>query len=82
MNSRSGPVHLRPLQQPRQLGDVHRNPPRLVTSQQLGRCPRPWLVLAIDEGELLPVDIARDEARSGLLDGPRRWEAARLLYQD
>jgi hypothetical protein len=42
----------------------------------------PRLILTIDKGQCLPVGVAHDEARSGLLDGSRPWEAARLLYQD
>ena len=50
--------------------------PGLVTGEQLARGPATGLVLAIDEGQRLPVAVAHDEARSGFLDGPRRWEAA------
>jgi hypothetical protein len=47
-----------PAQKLRQLGDIHRNPPRFVTSKQLARGPATALVLAIDEGERLFVGVA------------------------
>jgi SAM domain (Sterile alpha motif) len=50
--------------------------PGLVTGEQLARGPPSGLILAIDEGQRLPVAVAHDETRSGFLNGPRRWEAA------
>jgi hypothetical protein len=53
--------------------------PRFVAFEQLGRRPPTGLVLAIDEGERLPVGVAHDEARGGFFDGPGRREAAGLV---
>jgi hypothetical protein len=60
----------------RQLGDVGGDTPRLVTGEQLARRPATGLILAIDEGQCLPVGVADDEARGGFLDGPRWRKAA------
>jgi hypothetical protein len=45
----------------------------------MGRSPPARIVLAINEGECLPIVIADDEARCRFLDGPRRTEAAGLV---
>ena len=63
-------------QQLRQLGDVRRDAPRLVTGEQLARGTAAGLILAMDEGKRLLVGVTHDETGSGLLDGSRRWEAA------
>ena len=62
--------------------EIHFNShaPGLVTSERLGRGTATGLILAIDEGERLLVGVADDETRSGLLDGPRRREAAGGLH--
>ena len=66
-----------PLSRPREAdGRPVTNPPRLVTGQQLGCRTSAGLILTIDEGQCLPVAVADDEARGGLLDRPRRREAA------
>jgi hypothetical protein len=44
-----------------------------VSSLAVARRP---VILAIDKGERLFVGVAHDETRGGLLDGPRRREAA------
>ncbi len=69
-------------QQLRQLGDVGRDPPRLVAGEQFGRRPPSRFILAIDESKCLLVAVADDEARRGFLDGPGRPEAAlrRVLF--
>jgi hypothetical protein len=70
----------RPAQQQlRQLGDVGRDAPRIVAGEELGRRSPSRLVLEIDVGECLPIVVADDEARVGLLDGPGRREAARQI---
>jgi hypothetical protein len=53
---------LRRAHQPRQLGDVGRDPPRLVAGEQLGRRSPARLVLEIDAGEFLPAAVLQDEA--------------------
>jgi hypothetical protein len=63
-------------QQLRQLGDVGRNPPRLVAGEQLARGAPTGLILTIDEGQRLLVGVAHDETGRGFFDGPRRREAA------
>ena len=49
-----GVVRLILTQQLRQLGDIHRDPSRLIFAEQLGSGSPPWLVLEIDIRELLP----------------------------
>jgi hypothetical protein len=34
----------------RQLGDIGRDPPRLIAGEQVGRCTPSRFILAIDEG--------------------------------
>jgi hypothetical protein len=46
-------------QQLRQLGDIRRDPPRLVAGQELGRGAPTGLILEIDMRERLPVVIGR-----------------------
>jgi 3-oxoadipate enol-lactonase len=58
----------------RQLGDIHRDPPRLIFGEQLRSRPSPRLILEIDIGKLLPVVVADDKAGVQFLD--RRWKAA------
>ena len=59
------------------LGDIRRNPARLIFREQLGRRSAPRLILEIDIGELLPVGVPHDEAGIvEIFDGPRRREAA------
>jgi len=48
-----------------QLGDISRDPPRLIAVERFGRCAR---IIEIDRGELLPVVVAHDKARVLLLD--------------
>jgi hypothetical protein len=50
--------------QPRQLGDVGGDAPRLVAGEQLGRCASPRLLLEVDVGERLPIGVADDKAGS------------------
>jgi hypothetical protein len=45
-------------QQLRQLGDVRRNPSRLVFGEQLGRRAPPRFILEIDIGKLLAIVVA------------------------
>jgi hypothetical protein len=47
----------------RQLGDIRRDPPRLVAREQLGCRPAAGLILAIDEGPCLFIGLAHGEAR-------------------
>jgi hypothetical protein len=63
-------------QQRQQLCDIRRYPPRFVAREQLAGDSSAGLILAIREGECLPVVVADDEARRGLFDGPGRREAA------
>jgi hypothetical protein len=48
----------RMTQQLRQLGDIRRDPPRLIFREQLGRRSPARLVLEVDVSELLAVVIA------------------------
>ena len=64
-------------QQIRQLGDVHRDPPRFVTGHQMRRRAPSRLILKVDVGERVAVDVADDVAGVGLLGRPGRREAAR-----
>jgi hypothetical protein len=50
----------------RQLSNIGRNAPRLVTRQQLGRRPSSRLILKVDVGELPLGTILDDEARPKL----------------
>src|SRR5215472_17661187 len=45
----------------RQLGDIRRNPSRLISAEQLGRCWLPCIVV-IDVRERLPSAVLDDEA--------------------
>ena len=61
----------------RQLGEVHRRPTGLVTSQQLRRRPTTGLILEIEIAERLPGGVLHDEARIVVLfDDPGRLDAA------
>src|SRR6516162_1545553 len=62
-----------PSEKFRQLGDVGRNPPRLVAGEWLGARPP---VLGVDVSEGLSVMVAHDEIGVLILDGPVRREAA------
>jgi hypothetical protein len=64
------------LQQIRQLGDVGRNPPRLILAEQLGRRSPPRLLLEMDIGKPLPSAVTDFESNTDVLDGPGRREAA------
>ena len=57
-----------------QLGDVHRDPPRLISRQQL--CRRSPAGLLLDIRQRVAVGVLHDEAGVRFLDGPRRREAA------
>jgi len=59
-----------------QLGDIRRDPPRLIFREQLGRRSPAGLVLEVDIGELLTVVIAHHKAGRLFFDLPRRREAA------
>jgi hypothetical protein len=50
--------------------------PSVVVVIRVRRRASSRLLLVVDVGERLPVDVADDEAGVGLLDGPRRREAA------
>jgi len=66
------------MQQLRQLGEVHRHPPRLVLGEQLGRWSSAGLLLEIEIAERLPGAVADDEAAVVcLLVRPGWQEAAR-----
>ena len=41
------------------LGNIRRDPPRLIFAEQLGRRSSAWLFLEIDVGELLAAAIAQ-----------------------
>jgi len=65
----------------RQFSNFHRDPPRLVFGEQLGRRSPAWLIpawliLGTDIGKLPAAVIAHDIAGVQFLDGPRRREAA------
>ena len=64
------------VQQLRQLGDIHRNPPRLVLGEELGRRPPVRLIGIIDVGKLLSVRVAYDVVVRLQLGIPRGQEAA------
>jgi hypothetical protein len=64
------------LQQLQQLGDIRRNPPRLVLREQLGGRAAAGLLLEINVSELLAATVNHDKAGGLFLDGPRRREAA------
>jgi hypothetical protein len=64
------------LYQLRQLGDIGRDPQRLITRQQLRRRAPAGLFLVIDLGQLLSGAVCHDEGSIDVLDGPRRREAA------
>jgi hypothetical protein len=49
----------------RQLGDIGRNPPRLVAGERLGRIAG---IVETYVGELLPVAVLHDEIRFAFLD--------------
>jgi hypothetical protein len=59
-------------QQVRQLGDAGGDAPRLVTGEQLARGTATGLVLAIDEGQSLPVGVAHDEVGANIYDGGKQ----------
>jgi len=59
---RNRPAYLPSTQQLRQLGDIRRDPPRLIFREQLGRRSPARLVLEVDVSELLAVVIAHDIA--------------------
>jgi hypothetical protein len=59
----------------RQLGDIHRDPPRLIFGEQPG--PSPGRVLPRNRrSELLAAVVAHDKAGVQFFDGPKRREAA------
>jgi hypothetical protein len=63
----------------RQLGDVRRNPSRLIFAEQLvGRAP-PRLVLEIDIRKLLRVLVADHKAGVQFFDRPGGWKPPRQL---
>ena len=57
----------------RQLGDIDRDPSRLIAGQWLRRCA--WIV-EMYIGELLPVVVLHDEIRFAFFNGSGRGEAA------
>jgi len=60
----------------RQLGDIGRDPPRLVFCQQLCCRAATGFAFIIDIGELLPVGVPYNETVGRYLSGPRRRKAA------
>jgi hypothetical protein len=54
---------------------------RASSREQLAGGSSAGLVLAIHEGECLPIVVADDEARRGLFDGQWRWEAACAVHR-
>src|SRR5205807_5032972 len=63
-----------------QLGDVGRDPPRLVPRHQVRRRSPARLILEIDVGQRVAVGISHDEAilaelRFGVIDRPGRRES-------
>jgi hypothetical protein len=48
--------------------DIRRDPPRLVSGEQLGRGSSPRLILEIDVGELLAGVVLHDEGGTNILD--------------
>ena len=62
-------------QQLRQLGDIDRDPPRLVAGERLGCRPR---VVEMYVGELLPVVVLHDEIRFAFLHRPERRETVKI----
>jgi len=68
----------------RQLGDIHRNPPRLIARHEVRRQAPPGFVLEMDVGERVVVGIADNvailaEPGVRVIDRPGRWEAAGLI---
>ena len=70
------------LQKLRQLGDVGRDPPRLVRVSRMRRRAPAGLLLEIDVGERVPVVVPDDEAGVRLFGDLRRREAAGLGLVD
>jgi hypothetical protein len=63
------PLHLRPAQQLRELGDAGGDAPGLVAREEVRRRAASRLILEVDVGERLPVAVADDEGmyRSAVL---------------
>ena len=72
----NGGLDLKFAQQLRQLGDIRRDPPRLVLGEELGRRPPVRLIGIIDVGKLLSVRVAYDVVVRLQLGRPRGREAA------
>ena len=62
-----------------QLGDVRRDPPRLLIVEQFGCCQ---LIVKIDIGERLSALVADDETSCLFFDGPRRRKVAAVTQAD
>jgi hypothetical protein len=60
----------------RQLGDIRRNPPRLIFGEQLGCRSPARLIFEIDKGELLPGVV--NETLAVVLVRPGRREETQL----
>jgi hypothetical protein len=63
-----------------ELGDIHRDPPRLIPRHQSRRGSSPRLVLEIDVGERVTVRVAHDKTvltqlHVRIINGPRRRES-------
>jgi len=70
----------------RQLGDIHRNPPRLIARHEVRRQAPPGFVLEMDVGERVVVGIADNvailaEPGVRVIDRPGRWEAGGEAHQ-
>jgi hypothetical protein len=65
----------------RQLGDVRRDPPRLILSEQLGGRSAAGLLFEIDERQFLPGAILHYEAGFQFIDRPGRREAAGACFR-
>ena len=60
----------------RQLGDIGRDPPRLILGERLGRGAPARFVLVIDVSELMFVSVTHDETVRRYFGRPGRREAA------
>jgi hypothetical protein len=70
------PAHSLSVVAPRQLGDIHRNPPRFIFAEQLGCRAATGFAFIIDLAQRLTVGVTHDETVGRHFDRPRRREAA------
>jgi hypothetical protein len=61
----------------RYLSDVGRDPPRFIARKQISGAAPTGLLLEINVGKRLPIEVAHDKARVGFFSSPRRRKAER-----